>query len=182
MGIHVFKESCWLNVRICCFHRRCEACYIVLNIFLVSSGRRLAHSLKNCQKTSQNVCWSRIELNLEKWNYRLLKILLQNSLKKLFVTQKWFFENITISSKIHIYNSFAKNYVFINCYSPKVLIYEPIKMKIILLICLGLNWHGVAAEDGASGAAEETIQQLFLREPNDQVSANNQWIAKFKVP
>ena len=47
-------------------------------------------------------------------------------------------------------------------------------MKIILLICLGLNWHGVAAEDGASGAAEETIQQLFLREPNDQVSANNQ--------
>ena len=59
---------------------------------------------------------------------------------------------------------------------------EKIKMKIILFICLGLNWHGVAAEDGASGAAEETIQQLFLREPNDQVSANNQWIAKFKVP
>ena len=59
---------------------------------------------------------------------------------------------------------------------------EKIKMKIILFICLGLNWHGVAAEDGASGAAEETIQQLFLREPNDQVSANNQWIAKFKFP
>lgn len=44
-------------------------------------------------------------------------------------------------------------------------------MKLIIVACLlGLDWPGVAGEDGASGAAaEETIQQLFLREPNDQV-------------
>ena len=54
-------------------------------------------------------------------------------------------------------------------------------MKIILIICLGLDWHGVAGEDGASGAAEETIQQLFLREPNDQVSANDLQNSNFLI-
>ena len=50
-----------------------------------------------------------------------------------------------------------------------------ILMKLIIVACLlGLDWPGVAGEDGASGAAaEETIQQLFLREPNDQV--RGQW-------